>query len=52
MGSIGFLADFESCMAVLVVPSGPIEFAAPLGFKMLDSEPDSSNIDPVSTDFH
>ena len=52
MGSIGFLADFEFYTAVLGVPSGPIEFAAPLGFKMLDSQPDSKNIGPVPTDFH
>ena len=51
-GSIGFLLDFEFYMAVLGVPSGPIEFAAPLGFKMLDSQSDSSNIGPVSTDVH
>ena len=52
MGSVGFLSDFELYMAVLGVPSGPIGFAAPLGFKMLDSQPDSSNMGPVSTDFH
>ena len=52
MGSIGFLLDFEFYMAVLGVPSGPIEFIAPLGFKWLDSQPDSSNIGPVSTGFH
>ena len=40
-GSVGFLLDFEFYKAVLGVPSGPIEFAAPLGFKMLDSQPDS-----------
>ena len=52
MGSIGFLADFEFYMAVLGVPSGPIGLVAPLGFKILDSQPDSSNMGPVSTDFH
>ena len=51
-GSIGFLADFEFCMAVLGVPSGSIAFAAALGFKWLDSQPDSSNMGPVSNDVH
>ena len=51
-GSIGFLADFEFYMVVLGVPSGPIAFAAPLGFKILDSQPDSSSMGPVPTDFH
>ena len=39
-------------MPVLGVGSGPIGFAAPLGFKMLDSHPEKSNMGPVSTDFH
>ena len=52
MGTIGFLADFEFYMAVLGVPSGPIGFVAPWRFKWLDSQPDSSNMGPVSTDFH
>ena len=52
MEAVGFLPDFEFYMAVLGVPSGPIGFAASLGFKMLDSQPDSSNMGPVSTDFH
>ena len=52
MGSIGFFVDFEFDMAVLGVPSGAIELAAPLGFTMLDCQPDSSNIGPVPTDFH
>ena len=52
MGSVGFLADFEFYIAVLGVPSGPIGFAAPLRFKMLDSQPDSSNMGPIPTDFN
>ena len=52
MGSVGFLLDFEFYMAVLEVPSGPIGFVAPLGFKMLDSQPDSSNMGPAPTEFH
>ena len=52
MGSIGFLADFEFYIAVLGVPSGPIGLVAALGFKILDSQPDSSNMGPVSNDFH
>ena len=51
MGSIGFSSDFEFYMAVLGVPSGPIGFVAALRFKWLDSQPDSSNMGPVSTDF-
>ena len=39
-------------MAVLGLPSGPIGFVAPLGFKILDSQPDSSNMGPVPTDFN
>ena len=46
------LVDFEFYMAVLGVPSGPIGFAAPWGFKMLDSQAEKSNMDPVSTDVH
>ena len=52
MGSIGFLADFEFFMPVLGVPSGPSGFVATVGFKILDSQPDSSNMGSVSTDFH
>ena len=49
MGSIGLLSDSEFCMAVLGVPSGPIAFAATLGFKIRDSQPDSSSMGPVPT---
>ena len=52
MGSIGFLADFEFYMAVLGVPSGPIGLVAALRFKILDSQPEKSNMGPVWTDFH
>ena len=52
LGPWDFFADFEFYMAVLGVPSSPIGFVAPLGFKILDSQPDSSNMGPVSTDFH
>ena len=52
MGSIGFLADFEFYIAVLGIPSGPIGFVAALGFKILDSQPEKSNMGPVWTDFH
>ena len=38
-------------MAVLGVPSGPIGFVAALGFKILDSQPEKSNMGPVWTDF-
>ena len=39
-------------MAVFGVPSGPIGLVAPRRFKILDSQPDSSNMGPVPTDFH
>ena len=52
MGSIGFLVDFEFSMADLGVGRVPIGLVAPLRFKMLDSQPDSSNMGQVSIDFH
>ena len=52
MGSVGFLVDFEFSMAVLGVGRVPIGLVAPLRFKWLDSQPDSSNMGPVSTDVH
>ena len=52
VGSVGFLVDFEFSMAVLGVGRVPIGLVAPLRFKWLDSQPDSSNMGPVSTDFH
>ena len=39
-------------MAVLGVGKGPIGLVAPLRFKWLDSQPDSLNMGPDSTDFH
>ena len=51
MGSVGFLVDFEFSMAVLGVGRVPIGLVTPLRFKWLDSQPDSSNTGPVSTDF-
>ena len=52
VGSIGFLADFEFYMAVLGVPSGPTGLVAPLGFKILDSQPEKSNMGPIPIDVH
>ena len=52
MGSIGLLVDFEFSMAVLGVGRIPIGLVAPLRFNGLDSQPDSSNMGPVSTDFY
>ena len=52
MGSVGFLVDFEFSMAVLGVGRVPIGLVTPLRFKWLDSQPDSSNMGPVSIDFH
>ena len=45
-------ADFEFYMAVLGVGRGPIGLVAPLRLKILDSQPDPSNMGPVSIDFH
>ena len=52
VGSIGCLVDFEIDVAVFGVGMGPIGLVAALRFKMLDSQPDSSNMGPVSLDFH
>ena len=52
MGSVGFLFDFESYMAVLGVGRGSILLVAPLRFKIRDSQPKRSNMAPFSTDFH
>ena len=52
VGSVGFLVDFEFSMAVLGVGRVPIGLVTPLRFKWLDSQPDSSNMGPVPTDFH
>ena len=49
---MGFLVDFESYMAVLGVGMGPIGFGAPLGVKTLDSQPEKSNMGPVSNNVH
>ena len=51
-GSMGFLVDFEFYMAVLGVGICSVGLVAPLGFKRLDSQPEKSNMGPVSTDFH
>ena len=50
--SVRFLVEFEFSMAVWGVGRVPVGLVAPLRFKWLDSQPDSSNIGPVSTDFH
>ena len=55
MGSVGswdLLVDFEFYMAVVGVGSGPIGFAAPWRFKILDSQPDSLNMGLVPNDVH
>ena len=52
VGSIGFLSDFEFYMEVLGYRRDPIGLVAPLRFKWLDSQPDSSNMGPVPTDFN
>ena len=52
MGSVGFLPVFEFYMAVLGVGRVSIGLVAPWRFKILDSQPDSSNMGPVPIDFH
>ena len=55
MGSVGswdFLVDFEFYMAVLGARRGPIGLVSPWKFKILDSEPDTSNMDPFQTNFY
>ena len=49
-GPLDFCRIFKFSMAVLGVGRVPIGLVAPLRFKWLDSQPDSSNMDPVSTD--
>ena len=46
-----FVVDFEFDIAVLGVGRCPIGLIAALRFRMLDSQPDSSNMGPVSIDF-
>ena len=46
------LLDFAFYMEVFGVGRGSIGLVAPLRFKWLDSQPDSSNMGPVSTEFH
>ena len=50
--SIGVLVDFEFYMAVSGVGRAPIGLVAALRFKIRDSQPDSSNMGPVSIIFH
>ena len=52
MGSVDFLIDFEFYISVLGVRRGPIGFVAPWRFKTLDSQPEKSNMGPVSTNFN
>ena len=52
LGLFDFLVDFEFYMAVLGVGRGPIGLVAPLRFNLLDSQPEKSNMGPVSIDFH
>ena len=46
------LLDSAFYMIVLGVGVGPIGLVAPLRFKTLDSQPEKSNMGPVSTDVH
>ena len=47
-----FLVDFDFYMAFWGVGMGPIGLVAPLRFKTLDSQPEKSNMGPVSTNVH
>ena len=47
-----FLVDFKFYMAVFGVGRGLIGLVAPLRFKWLDYQPDSSDIGPVPADFY
>ena len=49
---MGFLVDFEFYMAVLGVGRSPIGLEVPWRFKMLDSQPEKSNMGPVSIIVH
>ena len=51
-GPLEFCCFLKFYIAVLGVWRGPIRLVAPWRFKMLDSQPDKSNMGPVSTDFH
>ena len=51
VGSVGFLVDFDFYMAVWGVRRGPIGFVAPWRFKILDSQPEKSNMGPFPIDF-
>ena len=53
MGSVELLVDFEIYMKVLGLGKSHIGLVvAPLGFKILDSQPEKSNMGPVPTDVH
>ena len=49
---MAFLVDFEFYMVVLEIGMDPIGLGAPLRFKTLDSQPEKSNMGPVSTFVH
>ena len=51
LGLLDVLVDFVSYMMVWGVGRGPNGFAAPWRFEMFNSQPDSSSIGPVSTNF-
>ena len=52
VGSIRVLLDLDFYMVILGVGRGPIGLVAPLRFKTLDSQPEKSNMGPVSTKCH
>ena len=51
-GPLDFWSILNFLWQFLEVGRGLIGFIAPLSFKWLDSQPDSSNMGPVPTDFH
>ena len=52
VGRLGLLADFAFYMVVSGVERSPTGFVTPWRFKMLDSQPEKSNIGPLSTNAH
>ena len=52
VGSGAFLSILKVDVAVLAVSRGPVGFAAPWRFKILDSQPVQSDMGLVPTHFH
>ena len=50
MGSLGFLPDFDFCMAVLGFGRCTIGLAAPWRVKTVDSQAETSDMGPAPTE--